>query len=255
NSPIPPPSPPFRRRNAQLPLTSPFASPDYSRPDATADLHNRSNLVPIKGFVHEVLRRSRTSGAVLQTALCYLEPIRPKVPELLLIMKERSGQGGVAEFDAELRVTPATAAELELEAQLSRLQFAVSHNGEDVRNTVRVCDNEEIACTAPPSDSNINTESTPLPSPLLCPRRAFLASLILASKFTQDTCYSNRAWAKLSGWPAREIGQCERALGDALNWRLWVGKTPLTSQSNSVTTHIPTPAPVATGGPVVRSGS
>lgn len=28
----------------------------------------------------------------------------------------------------------------------------------------------------------------PLPSPLLCPRFTFLASLILASKFTQDLC-------------------------------------------------------------------
>jgi hypothetical protein len=66
----------------------------------------------------------------------------------------------------------------------------------------------------------------PLPSPLLCPRRAFLASLILASKFMQDKCYSNRAWAKLAGLPAREIGRCERALGEALEWRLWVGKMP-----------------------------
>jgi hypothetical protein len=66
----------------------------------------------------------------------------------------------------------------------------------------------------------------PLPSPLLCPRQVFLASLILASKFTQDKCYSNRAWAKLSGLPPREIGRCEHALGDALEWRLWVGKIP-----------------------------
>ncbi|KAJ7468651.1 hypothetical protein FB451DRAFT_977610, partial [Mycena latifolia] len=55
-----------------------------------------------------------------------------------------------------------------------------------------------------------------------CPRRAFLASLILASKFTPDKCYSNHAWAKLPGLPASEIGHCERALGDALDWRLWV---------------------------------
>ncbi|KAJ7264582.1 hypothetical protein C8J57DRAFT_1623258 [Mycena rebaudengoi] len=52
---------------------------------------------------------------------------------------------------------------------------------------------------------------TPLPSSLLCPRRASLASLILVSKLTQDKCHSNRAWAKLSGLPAREIGRCERA--------------------------------------------
>ncbi|KAJ7578618.1 hypothetical protein C8J56DRAFT_797215 [Mycena floridula] len=30
----------------------------------------------------------------------------------------------------------------------------------------------------------------------------------------------SRAWAKLSGLPAREIGRCERAFGDALDWRL-----------------------------------
>jgi len=75
--------------------------------------------------------------------------------------------------------------------------------------------------------------TSPLPSPLLCPRRTFLASLILASKFTQDKCYSNRAWAKLSGLPPREIGRCERALGQALEWRLWVGKLPVPPQSPS----------------------
>ena len=48
------------------------------------------------------------------------------------------------------------------------------------------------------------------------------APLILASKFLQDRCYSNLAWAKLSGLPPREIGRCEQALPE---WRLWVGKT------------------------------
>jgi len=48
------------------------------------------------------------------------------------------------------------------------------------------------------------------------------APLILASKFIQDRCYSNLAWAKLSGLPPREIGRCERALAE---WRLWVGNT------------------------------
>src|SRR6267154_5994038 len=41
------------------------------------------NVVPMKGFVHEVLCHSRTSGSVLQTALCYLEAICMKVPELV----------------------------------------------------------------------------------------------------------------------------------------------------------------------------
>jgi hypothetical protein len=64
---------------------------------------------------------------------------------------------------------------------------------------------------------------TPLPPPLLCSRRTFFASLILTSKFMQDRCYSNKAWAKLSGLPPHEIGRCEGALGNALEWCLWVG--------------------------------
>ena len=101
-------------------------------------------------------------------------------------------------------------------------------------DTIKVSDLSAPTRTA---DKKFKTSSEPLaplpplPSPLLCPRRAFLAALILASKFTQDKCYSNRAWAKLSGLPPREIGRCERALGAALDWRLWVGKTAASSSS------------------------
>ncbi|KAJ7572098.1 hypothetical protein C8J56DRAFT_809552, partial [Mycena floridula] len=35
---------------------------------------------------------------------------------------------------------------------------------------------------------------------------------------------SNRTWAKLSGLPAQEIGRCERAFGDALDWG-WQNQT------------------------------
>jgi hypothetical protein len=45
----------------------------------------------MKGFVHEVLHCSCTSGSVLQTALCYLEAIRAKVPELATQEKEVPG--------------------------------------------------------------------------------------------------------------------------------------------------------------------
>ncbi|KAK7041216.1 hypothetical protein R3P38DRAFT_2512193 [Favolaschia claudopus] len=261
----------------------PVPPPTFSQAQRAAPSRLRSsthvlkppNLVSIKGFVHEVLRRSRTSGSVLQTALCYLEAIRSKVPEL--IQKEQSGRGGVTEFDSECRVTLATPAEalrlhshppIELEAHFSSLDLytaAVWHTAEDVMDTVRVCDNEEIVCPATPSSlpavvdnpvllshplpehsrSDSTTESNLQPSPLLCPRRAFLASLVLASKFTQDRCYPNHVWAKLSSLPAREIGRCERALGNALHWRLWVGKTPSASPSNAATLTTPTPTPVA----------
>jgi len=171
-------------------------------------------LVPIRSFVHEVLRRSRTSGGVLQTALCYLEAIRPKIPQL--VKQEQHGQH-FDESAQESRICRATDVELaECIAPAS------------VMDTVRICDDNSMPMMDPPDPIVACSQSVPscLPSPLLCPRRAFLACLILASKFTQDKCYSNRAWAKLSGLPAREISRCERALGEALDWRLWVGKRP-----------------------------
>ena len=107
------------------------------------------------------------------------------------------------------------------------------------------CTNISQASDSVPSSTlknKVRAPPLPPPSPLLCPRRVFLASLILASKFLQDRCYSNRAWAKLSGLPLREIGRSKRALGDALQWRLWVGKR--TSQS-----------PASNGREVVRCRS
>lgn len=90
-----------------------------------------------------------------------------------------------------------------------------------------VCDGDMQPSLAN-SESQMGSETLSpipvLPSPLLCPCRTFLAALILASKFLQDRCYSKCAWAKLSGLPLREVGRCERALGEALEWRLWVGK-------------------------------
>ncbi|KAJ7069141.1 hypothetical protein C8F01DRAFT_1111660 [Mycena amicta] len=74
----------------------------------------------MKGFVHEVLRRSHTSGSILQTALCYLEAIRP-----------RSGEGTYMQYESESRVMPATPADLALEAELSIPDTAQAAN-EDI---------------------------------------------------------------------------------------------------------------------------
>ncbi|TFK23649.1 hypothetical protein FA15DRAFT_670237 [Coprinopsis marcescibilis] len=218
---------------------------------------SRSPMVPIKGFVHEVLRRSRTSGGVLQTALCYLEAIRPKLPEIL----ERERQGlGSSEPIPTSSIEPATEADLKRDAELAQLEYQCCRSQETTPDdcqmaTVKVVDDPSSVSAAsspisvpdapvpegaPPKKPTPPLEPLPpLPSPLLCPRRAFLAALILASKFTQDKCYSNRAWAKLSGLPPREIGRCERALGAALEWRLWVGKAPVPP------TVAPTTRPVA----------
>jgi len=253
----------FSERNTQLPSpntpTTNLSPPSLrSAPTNQAPVQSasdaRSSQIHIKGFVHEVLRRSRTSGTVLQTALCYLEAIRSKVPELLSL--ERQGLGVKGEPTPASQIVPATEAEIEYEAAIASINFQTSSTLNDTMDTVRIADgflscsetllqtdlisatsNDGQGTQKPKPPTPPVTPLPPLPSPLLCPRRAFLASLILASKFTQDKCYSNRAWAKLSGLPAREIGRCERALGEALEWRLWVGKTsvaPASSQQRPV---------------------
>ncbi|CUA71212.1 hypothetical protein RSOLAG22IIIB_04516 [Rhizoctonia solani] len=66
-------------------------------------------------------------------------------------------------------------------------------------------------------------ESSAMDSPLLDPRRVYLAAIILGSKFLLDRTYTNKTWAGVSGLEALEVGRCERALAEALQWRLWIG--------------------------------
>lgn len=57
-----------------------------------------------------------------------------------------------------------------------------------------------------------------------CPRRMFLASIMVASKFVQDRTYSNRAWSKISGLPVKDLGKLERAFLKAIDYRLTVSE-------------------------------
>lgn len=66
-------------------------------------------------------------------------------------------------------------------------------------------------------------ERTPRERVLTDARRVFLASLVLACKFVFDKPYDNRSWSLISGLGSRDIGECERVVGDVLQWRLWIG--------------------------------
>ena len=220
------------------PVTSPVAS--HSAQPVVCQLQ-RCDITPIKGFVHEVLRRSRTSGTVLQTALCYLEAIRSRVPDLVRKEKQafsssspvasddgRISQGEVGiDYDTDLDSPILSTETSSSDSLLATVRVnPISHGADASFSMEPGLDTDKVPAHKSKTDNISLPPLPPLPSPLLCPRRTFLASLILASKFMQDRCYSNRAWAKLSGLPPREIGRCERALGEALEWRLWVGKLP-----------------------------
>ncbi|CAA7261674.1 unnamed protein product [Cyclocybe aegerita] len=245
------PSSPDSPSTQPAPPPAPTPVPSQRPPQVLVASDSESDLLPLRSFVHEVLKRSRTSGSVLQTALCYLEAIRPKIAEIL--RDEKQGIRNL--FQPETRILPATEAELAREAEFASLEEASGAVvcSDECMKTVRVMDQDQdeqdatLDVDIQSTSSSLIVEpsiaegpSSTLPSPLLCPRRAFLASLILASKFSQDKCYSNRAWAKLSGLPPREIGRCERALGQALDWRLWVGKVASASVTPTSTPPIRT---------------
>ena len=85
-------------------------------------------------------------------------------------------------------VLPATEAEISQE----------SEGNDDGIDTVPVADNVHDFNSEPKKSQEEFTLSTSasLPTPLFCPHRTFLASVILASMF------SNHAWAKLLDFPA-----------------------------------------------------
>lgn len=66
-------------------------------------------------------------------------------------------------------------------------------------------------------------DRTPQERVLTDARRVFLAALVLACKFVFDKPYDNRSWSLISGLGSRDIGECERVVGDVLGWRLWIG--------------------------------
>jgi len=102
-------------------------------------------------------------------------------------------------FIPESAIQPATDAEMQIdsdqECPLEILEATL--NLDQVANVQEIAVNASNGIVEPAATTSLYS----LPSPLLCPRRTFLAALILASKFIQDKCYSNRAWAKLSGLP------------------------------------------------------
>jgi hypothetical protein len=53
-----------------------------------------SDLVSLKKFITELLKRSRSTAATFQTALCYLEAVRSRIPELQQAEIEGKGTRG-----------------------------------------------------------------------------------------------------------------------------------------------------------------
>lgn len=76
---------PISPATQSFPPVSPpsFAAAHTTDAEATPLTQPNTNLVPIKGFIHEVLCKSYMSCGVLQAAQSYLGGICAKVPELV----------------------------------------------------------------------------------------------------------------------------------------------------------------------------
>ncbi|KAJ3933442.1 MAG: hypothetical protein NXY57DRAFT_959935 [Lentinula lateritia] len=176
--------------------TSALSSHNYpTMPDRT------TNAASLRRFVCHLLRRSRSSITVFATALCYLEAVQTEVFNTLC-----SDNWYEIEPTATDRIMVATnTSEIEPETT-----YLVEETNDNQRNQF---------FQSPVSPLSL------LPSPLLCPRRTFLATVILAMKFLHDGAHSNSEWAHLCRLTPREVSTCERVVGNALHWRLWVGKS------------------------------
>lgn len=115
--------------------------------------------LPLRTFIQETLKRSRTSYSTFQVALYYLVRIKDKV-----------------------------------QAYLSQK----------------------------PSERLLSSNEPSYASLAKCPRRTFLAALMVASKYLQDRNYSISAWSKISGLSTAELCLNETRFLDAISWRLFV---------------------------------
>ena len=188
----------------------------YTQPIICPQLH-QCETARMKYFVYEVLCRLCTSGTVLLTVLCYIKAIRAKVPGLVQKEKQFDGFSSLPAVLLEVNDSIPEA------ALVYETCLALTSNTMSSKNLPIAAHSNPIPSI---TDQTSLPSLPPLPSPLLCPRHTFLALLILAMKFMQDFCYSNWMWAKICGLPPHEVGHCKRALGEALEWRLWVGKMP-----------------------------
>jgi len=254
------PTGPFPTRNTQHPspiIPSTHTSPLSAR-EADPSLFNtiKSNLVPLPRFVHEVLWRSCTSGHILQTALCYIGALRRCGAELVDLDKN----GKESLFKSESNSVILEGMQADITAASNDIYFNMQPTpsvDDSLVATVHVTDKSELDFQLSGSAEMLSSEtgtSETLPSSLLCPRQALLASLILASKFMQDKSYSNQAWSKIFGLPAKEVTRCKQAMGDTFGWRLWAGKAPVVDTTSSITAPL-LPVPAAGGRTLSRCQS
>ncbi|CAD6923088.1 unnamed protein product [Tilletia controversa] len=225
--------------------------------------------LPLRLFIRESLRRSRTSCSTLQAALLYCVRAQRAVMAARLEgegryddavrLAEDDAEDGDGEgleknegcsFDRERGYVLAdSSAAFAALANITSLSTPLPQENEadPIRSSSATTRMTTDLLTPPPSspkrqerelNAPIRFSLSPAPSTtsskkkekekekensiLLCGRRMFLASVMVASKFLQDHNYSYHAWSRISGLPVSELGVMERSFLRAVGYDLVV---------------------------------
>jgi len=198
---------------------------------STAIAHHTSKPNHMRWFVERLLERTRPPRAVCQLAVAYLVSVSDAVQ-------------GELRAAAETRLRHA-AVQNHQHHPLLALPVPTSGGGAPLPYSLsapRTPDNQlpppysaspapipaftplSAPIGMPPVHLSASTFAPTSTSALLDPRRVLLAAMVLAHKFHLDKTWTNKAWAKVSGLEAREVGRCERTVAIALGHRLWAGR-------------------------------
>ncbi|KAE8219596.1 hypothetical protein CF319_g6741 [Tilletia indica] len=266
-------SSPSPRLSSSTDLPTPSSPSSSSSISSSDDIFNNSQKhctaapqLPLRLFIRESLRRSRTSCSTLQAALLYCVRAQRAVMRarleaegryddaVRLLMddeddeeiprdEEEEETEGCA-FDRErgyvLAEAPLAFAAVALSTPLPQESEADPIQGSKGTTTTTTTD----LLTPPPSspkreyrkgdapirfclsdDSPSSSSSKSATPGILCGRRMFLASVMVASKFLQDHNYSYHAWARISGLPIPELGAMERCFLRAIGYDLAVSSS------------------------------
>ncbi|KAE8212379.1 hypothetical protein CF327_g3984 [Tilletia walkeri] len=261
-------SSPSPRLSSSTDLPTP-SSPSSSSSSSDDDIFNKhctaAPQLPLRIFIRESLRRSRTSCSTLQAALLYCVRAQRAVMRARLEAEGRYDDAvrlllddeddeerprdedeeeteGCA-FDRErgyvLAEAPLAFAAVALSTPLPQESEADPIQGKKGTTTTTT-----DLLTPPPSspkreyrkgdapirfclsDDSPSSSSSKTATPgILCGRRMFLASVMVASKFLQDHNYSYHAWARISGLPIPELGAMERCFLRAIGYDLAVSSS------------------------------
>ncbi|KAE8228796.1 hypothetical protein CF326_g6261 [Tilletia indica] len=255
------------RLSSSTDLPTPSSPSSSSSISSSDDIFNNSQKhctaapqLPLRLFIRESLRRSRTSCSTLQAALLYCVRAQRAVMRARLEAEGRyddavrllmDDEDEEIPWDEEEEETEGCAFDRErgyvlAEAPLAFAAVALStplpqeSEADPIQGKKGTTTTTDLL-TPPPSspkreyrkgdapirfclsDDSPSSSSSKLSTPgILCGRRMFLASVMVASKFLQDHNYSYHAWARISGLPIPELGAMERCFLRAIGYDLAV---------------------------------